>query len=127
MDGVEYVSLLYVFQIDDNEDKSDNLTGACGGACVVPNALNYDQTLIPEEPDFFTAPYSGRKMDKYEQAKIIQIYVCQSIFIFSYIFRNTNQQNIYLRFIGNYPYMLMNKTNYIEVIKINILKNNAYI
>ena len=79
MDGVEYVSLLYVFQIDDNEDKSDNLTGACGGACVVPNALNYDQTLIPEEPDFFTAPYSGRKMDKYEQAKIIQIYVCQSI------------------------------------------------
>ena len=62
--SLEYVLLLYILQIDDNEDKSDHLTGACGGTCVVPDALNYDETLIPEEPDFFTAPYIGRKMDK---------------------------------------------------------------
>ena len=64
LDCVEYVILLYVLQIDDDEDKLDNLEGACGGTCVVPDALNYDKTLIPEEPDFFTAPYSGRKMEK---------------------------------------------------------------
>ena len=64
LDCVEYVILLYVLQIDDDEDKSDNLEGACGGTCAVPDALNYDKTLIPEEPDFFTAPYSGRKMEK---------------------------------------------------------------
>ena len=62
--NLEYVISHYILQIDDNEDKSDNLIGACEGICVVPNALNYDETLIPEEPDFFTAPYSGRKMDK---------------------------------------------------------------
>ena len=69
MDGLEYVISLYILQIDDDEDKSDNLTGACEGICAVPNALNYDKTLIPEEPDFFTAPYSGRKMDKYAKLK----------------------------------------------------------
>ena len=60
--SIEYVIPLYILQIDDDED--DNLIGACEGTCVVPDALNYDQTLIPEEPDFFTAPYSGRKIDK---------------------------------------------------------------
>jgi hypothetical protein len=31
----------------------------------MPKNMDYDKTLIPEEPDFFTAPYTRNKTEKY--------------------------------------------------------------
>ena len=54
------------FQIPDEDDELDGNTGIGDCCCLnsVPNMFEYDHTLIPEEPNFFTAGYISSKEDK---------------------------------------------------------------
>ena len=54
-------------QIDDeDDDEVDEESRFCGDCCIdaVPKLFDYDKTLIPEEPNFFTAGYMANKEDK---------------------------------------------------------------
>ena len=54
------------FQIPDEDDELDGNDGIGDCCCLnsVPNMFEYDHTLIPEEPNFFTAGYISSKEDK---------------------------------------------------------------
>ena len=54
------------FQIPDEDDELDGNDGIGDCCCFnsVPNMFEYDHTLIPEEPNFFTAGYISSKEDK---------------------------------------------------------------
>ena len=49
---------------DDDELDGNVSIGDCCCLNSVPNMFEYDHTLIPEEPNFFTAGYISSKEDK---------------------------------------------------------------
>ena len=67
---MSFIKYLIIFELqvedDEEEPEPDVDSGFCGGCCFdsVPKMFDYDHTLIPKQPHFFTAGYISSKEDK---------------------------------------------------------------
>ena len=57
-----FISTYHLQTGDEDKDSEQEESSGCFDS--VPKMFDYDHTLIPEEPNFFTAGYINSKQDK---------------------------------------------------------------